>query len=151
MFIKILSLIIGVGSIPFTKDLTEKQYLEMLKEMKEGVEVLEKDIYFQTINDQEVKQYLGKRPSAEQIQQFFYTSLSLGRKFRESQTISRLQKQEELVDLIRYVQGHLEEIEKNRVLLLENGNGESSVAPIEEEGYEIIDKNTTSYEKAKVE
>jgi hypothetical protein len=37
------------------------------------------------------------------------------------------------------------------VLLLENGNGESSVAPIEEEGYEIIDKNTTSYEKAKVE
>jgi hypothetical protein len=81
MFIKILSLIIGVGSIPFTKDLTEKQYLEMLKEMKEGVEVLERDVYFQTINDQEVKQYLGKRPSAEQIQQFFYTSLSLGRKF----------------------------------------------------------------------
>lgn len=143
MFIKILSLIVGLGSIPFTKDLTEKQYLEMLKDMKESVEVIE-SIGFKSINDQEeIKPFLSQRPSAEQIQQFFYTSLSLGRQFRERQTISHLQKQRELENLIDYVQGHLEEIEKNRMLLLENDNGESSSStiPIEEEDYEVIDEN----------
>jgi hypothetical protein len=152
MFIKILSLIIGLGSIPFTKDLTEKQYFEMLKDMKEGVEVVETNAYFEALKNPEAKQYLSQRPSAEQIQQFFYTSLSVGRQFRERKTISQLQKQQELVDLIHYVKGHLEEIEKNRILLIENDNGESSSGhPVEEEGYEIVDKNTTVYEKAKEE
>ncbi|CAG8511231.1 7134_t:CDS:2 [Ambispora gerdemannii] len=143
---------VGLGSIPFTKDLTEKQYLEMLEGMKTGVEIIESNVYFKAINDQEAKQYLSKRPSAEQVQQFFYASLSLGRQFQEKQTISQLQKQQELVDLIDYVKGHLAEIEKNRILLIEKGNEKNnSEHSIEEEDYEVIDKNVTVYEKAKAE
>lgn len=117
--------------------------------MKQTVEIIEKDAYFKAVKDNESMQLLSKRPSAEQIQQFFYAPLSLGRQFREMKTISKLQKEQELVDLVHYVKSYLQEIESNRVLLLESEeNSNETFEGLED--YEIVDKAEV-YEKAKEE